>query len=129
MFIKFIQYLFDKDFNVLPKICLAVDKAKEQIGFKVKSLNIKYNYIMPKIDYKEVNENTYVSYTGIIEYNFKFENKMIPKEFVCYLENVKVTEALQVSQKHGCQMDFENIPFVNVQGEDNPESIINRYSW
>lgn len=48
-FISFIQYLFDNpihNFNLLSKICLAIDKSKETNNLSVRDMSIKYTYDM-----------------------------------------------------------------------------------
>ena len=59
-FLGFIQYLFDNpthNFNLLPKICLSLDKSKETNNLSVRDMSIKYTYDMRKIDLDSIEKN------------------------------------------------------------------------
>lgn len=62
-FLSFIQYLFDNpthNFNLLPKICLALDKSKKTNNLSVREMSIKYTCDMRQIDLKSIKENTQI---------------------------------------------------------------------
>lgn len=132
-FIKFIEYLFDNsthNFNLLPKICLALDKYKEKNNLKVRELAVKYTYDMSKINLSSISKNSVIKYTDIIEYSFLFKNENIPNEFVCYLGNMYTDNDMpEISQKHGIQEIYEAVPPPRYTDETYVSSIIQRYCW
>lgn len=132
-FLSFIQYLFDNpthNFNLLPKICLSLDKSKETNNLSVRDMSIKYTYDMRKIDLGLIEENTQIQYLDTIEYCFQAENKKLPEEFVCYLGNMYARNSFaEIYQKHGIQTKYEAVPPPRYTDETRPDSIVQRYSW
>lgn len=132
-FIKFIEYLFDNpthNFNLLPKICLELDKYKEVNNLKVISLTVRYTYDMSELDFSSITKNSEINYTDVIEYDFTAENEKIPSEFVCYLGNMYAENCTsEISQKHGIQNEYELVPPPRYTDEIYVNSAIQKYSW
>ncbi len=132
-FLSFIQYLFDNPihkFNILPKICLLLNKTKETNDIYVRNMSVNYTYDMSNINLEAIDENTQIQYLDTIEYCFQAENKKIPEEFVCYLGNMYEKNGFgEISQKHGVQKEYVAVPPPRYTDETRPDSVVQRYSW
>ena len=68
-FLNFVEYLFDNpthNFNLLPKICLALDKSKEINHLSVREMSIKFTYDMSRINLDSIKKDEYVHYLDTI---------------------------------------------------------------
>lgn len=132
-FISFIQYLFDNNFhnfNLLPKICLALDKSGETNDLAVENMTIKYTYDMRNINVDTISQDDIINYYDTIEYDLRVRNKNIPKEFVCYRGNMKsYDDCIEIFQKHGNQIDYERVPCPRHTDETKNNVDIQKYSW
>lgn len=131
-FVDFVEHLFNNTvykFTLLPKICLAFDKSKERCTLSAKSLQIKYTCDMSKVHLSGLDKDTEITYEDIVEYSFVVENKDIPEEFVCYLGNMYANDPVEISQRHGCQSEYELVPVLHNPDEERVASTVRRYSW
>lgn len=129
-FINFVEYLFEQNFNLLPKICLALDKSKETNNLHVRELQIKYTYNMQKIDLESLNKDTPIEYTDTIEYKLQVENVNLPKEYVFYSGNMYAKNSdLELEQKHGVQACYDKVPNPRYMAETRSDSLVQRYCW
>lgn len=131
-FLDFIEHLFQNNthnFNLLPKICLALDKSKEINQLHVREMTVKYTYDMSKIDFSILSPETFVGYTDTIEYTLNVENKKLPTEFICYRGNMYADDYIDIKQKHGSQVEYEKVPVPRYTDETKTSSIVQRYCW
>lgn len=132
-FIEFIEYLFDNSthkFTLLPKICLALDKERENSSLTVREMNVKYTYDMSEVTLVPSDVNKKIEYLDKIEYSLNAERKNLPKEFCCYLGNMySIDTNAKISQKHGTQTEYEVVPTPRYRDETYTDSIVQRYSW
>lgn len=132
-FIEFIEYLFDNSthkFTLLPKICLALDKERENSSLNVREMNVKYTYDMSEVNLVPGDVNKKIEYLDKIEYSLNVERKKLPKEFCCYLGNMySIDTNAKISQKHGTQKKYEVVPTPRYRDETYTDSIVQRYSW
>lgn len=132
-FIEFIEYLFDNNthkFTLLPKICLALDKERENSSLDVREMNVKYTYDMSEVNLVPGDVNKKIEYLDKIEYTLNVVRKKLPKEFCCYLGNMySIDTNAKISQKHGTQTEYEVVPTPRYRDETYTDSIVQRYSW
>ena len=130
---KFIEYLFNNpthNFNLLPKICLAIDQSTDINDLIVRDMAVSYVCDMSSIDLSSITPTSRIKYNDYIEYSFDVENKKLPKQFFCYLGNLySDTFFGKISQKHGIQSEYELIPTPRYTDETVTRSNVQKYVW
>ncbi len=133
VFIDFISYLFSNNVqssNVLPKVCLKLDKTKEYNELEVNRFVVKYKYDFSKISYQNLSQDSRIEYFDTIEYDIVAKNKNIPKEFAFHLGNeYAVDEKITIMQKHGGQTNYELVPPPRFENENYVNAAVQKYSW
>ncbi len=132
-FLHFVQHLFDNhihNFNLLPKICLALDKSKEINNICVRELQIEYTYDMSNVETETLASTDKIYYTDTIEYQLNVENTNLPEEYICLLGNMYAKDdTVHIVQKHGAQKDYETVPAPRYTDDTKTDSIVQRYCW
>ena len=131
-FINFIQYLFNnniRNFNLLPKICLALDKTEETNKLFLKKMTVEYTYDMRSVNTGILSHDTPICYSNTIECHLEAENRNIPKEYVIYRGNMKADDSVEIMQKHGSQAIYEAVSPPRYTDETRVDIVVQRYCW
>lgn len=132
-FIEFIEYLFSNNIqssNVLPKVCLKLDKTKEYNNLEINKFVVKYTYDFSKIDCGDLSPNSRIEYIDSIEYKITAKNKHIPQEFAFHLGNESaVDEKVKIMQKHGSQANYEEVPPPRYENDEYISASAQKYCW
>lgn len=132
IFLQFIEHLFENNtnkFTLLPKICMAIDSSKEHPKLHITEMIIKHTYDFQNVNLSDITSESRITYPGSIEYHITAKNKLIPTEFSCYLGDMYADPTFTLSQKHGCQSVYENVPTPARTDDIRVASAITRFCW
>lgn len=130
--INYVEYLLfstSRGFNLLPQICLALDKTKEYNPLIVRDMKIEYICDLSDVDTAKVKADTLIDYRDIVEYTLTAENNDLPKEFVCYSVNAYAKDMVLLEQKHGIQTDYKRVPPSQPNEKISESATVQRHCW
>lgn len=126
-FLEFIKYLFERNFDILPKICLELDTSKKFNNLNIDTLSITHTYDMENCDI-DSSSRLPINYTITSEYYLKVKNFKLPTNFGCYFTNSDKSDIVEIREKHGKKNDFGKDP-ISPNDKSQMDSRIKYYSW
>jgi hypothetical protein len=113
-FIAFIQYLLDnpdQPFNLLPKICLLVDKENRLNNLHIRDMSINCTCDMNNVDILKTPESEDIEYISTVEYNFEAEYKSLPSSIVWCSGHMRADSNPVVKYIYGNMKEPETIEY------------------
>lgn len=131
-FLQFIEHLFGNSINkftLLPKICMAIDSTNEHPKLHITEMTINHTYDFQNVNLSDITKESRITYPGNVEYHITAKNKLVPSEFACFLGDMYADPTFSLSQKHGCQSEYENVPTPARTDDIRVTSTVTRFSW
>lgn len=105
-FRNFTSYLFNNAFDILPKICIALDSSGRTNKLNVSELDITYTYDLRGYEKRQLAATDQIEFPCTMEYVLKAENKKIPAQFYHYRGNMNAVGEMTLEQRHGSQAEY-----------------------
>ena len=129
-FVKFIEYMFFKDFTILPKICLAVDSTRRYNPIEIRKLTVTYIYDFSKWDNKDPSDKEIdFEYDSQVKFEMQVNNCDLPGEYIRYAGNMYANELVPVYQKYGNSSVYTKVAAKKYRDSTEIKANIAQYSW
>jgi len=131
-FAEFTEFLTDNpkhNFNLLPKICLALHKNKDTNNLHVRELSVKYTSDFSDIDTSKLTKDEFITYSDTIAYELQAENKNLPKKYVFYRGNMYSRGNPKIEQRSGDREGYEGVPHPEHRNATRVDSSVVCYEW
>ena len=129
-FIKFIEFLFyntKHPFNLLPKICLAIDYINKYNKLSLSDMSVKFTYDMRNSSFDKF-PNEPIEYTTKIEYYLKAKNKKLPDKFYYYTGNTYGEQIVNI-WKQQAEQGEDKYEKVSVEEAKGGKLCVQSCSW